>query len=83
MIVKIPSTIRNEAGLACDFCHRQNVLGLSKNTMYCSCIKHINIRYHWLCQEIEQKLFKLEKIHIDENVVNMMTNSSWEIWAIC
>ena len=41
--------------------------------MYHSHIKHIDIRYNCLCQAIKQKLFKLEKNHIDENMVDIMT----------
>ena len=35
-------------------------------------MKHIDVRYHWLSQAIEEQQFKLEKIDIDENPADMM-----------
>ncbi|KAL6335550.1 hypothetical protein AAG906_030679 [Vitis piasezkii] len=35
--------------------------------------KHIDVRYHWIRDALEMKLFCLEKIHIDENGSDMMT----------
>ncbi|CAA0834695.1 Unknown protein [Striga hermonthica] len=52
---------------------RQSALDLSKNAMYHSRTKHIDVRYHWLRQAVEEQQFKLEKIHIDENPADMMT----------
>ena len=51
----------------------QSALDLSKNAMYHSYTKHIDIRYHWLHQVIEKQQFKLEKIHTDKNPTHMMT----------
>lgn len=50
----------------------QSALDLSKNVMYHSCIKHIDVRYRWLWQEVEEQHFKLKKIHTDKNLANMM-----------
>ena len=41
--------------------------------MYHSCSKHIEVRYHWLRLVVEQQSFELEKIHTDENPVDMLT----------
>ena len=41
--------------------------------MYHSRSKHIEVRYNWLKLIVEQQSFKLEKIHIDENLANMLT----------
>ncbi|CAA0831272.1 Unknown protein [Striga hermonthica] len=54
-------------------CDSQSALDLSKNAMYHSCTKHIDVRYHWLRQVVEEQQFKLEKIHTDENPADMMT----------
>ncbi|RVX19017.1 Retrovirus-related Pol polyprotein from transposon TNT 1-94 [Vitis vinifera] len=35
--------------------------------------KHIDVRYHWIHDALEMKLFCLEKIHIDGNGSDMMT----------
>ncbi|CAA0825435.1 Unknown protein [Striga hermonthica] len=54
-------------------CDSQSALNLSKNAMYHSRTKHIDVRYHWLRQVVEEQQFKLEKIHTDENPADMMT----------
>ncbi|RVW83714.1 Retrovirus-related Pol polyprotein from transposon TNT 1-94 [Vitis vinifera] len=36
--------------------------------------KYIDVRYHWIRDALEMKLFFLDKIHIDENGSDMMTN---------
>ncbi|CAA0824274.1 cysteine-rich RLK (RECEPTOR-like protein kinase) 8 [Striga hermonthica] len=53
-------------------CDSQSALDLSKNAMYHSRTKHIDVRYHWLRQVVEEQLFKLEKIHTDKNPGDMM-----------
>ncbi|CAA0836973.1 Unknown protein [Striga hermonthica] len=54
-------------------CDSQSALDLSKNAMYHSRTKHIDVKYHWLRQAVEEQQFKLEKIHTDENAADMMT----------
>ncbi|CAA0837277.1 Unknown protein [Striga hermonthica] len=51
----------------------QSALDLSKNVMYHSRTKHIDVRYHWLRQVVEEQQFNLEKIRTDENPADMMT----------
>ena len=46
---------------------------MSKNYMYHSRLKHIEVKYHWLRLAVEQQSFELEKIHTDENLVDMLT----------
>ena len=54
-------------------CDSQCALDLSKNSMYHSCSKHIEVRYHWLRLVVEQQSFELKKIHTDENPADMLT----------
>ena len=49
------------------------MIDLSNNTMYYARTKHIDVRYHWIKKAIEEQLFKIRKIHIDKNIVDMMT----------
>ena len=49
------------------------MIDLSKNTMYYAMTKHIDVRYHWTRKAIEEQLFQIRKIYIDENTVDMMT----------
>ena len=55
------------------YCDSQSVIHLSKNPTFHSRSKHIDVRYHWIRDALEIKLFCLEKIYIDENGSNMMT----------
>ena len=54
-------------------CDSQSAIDLSKNSMYHSRSKHIEVRYNWLRLVIEQQSFELEKIHIDKNLADMLT----------
>ena len=54
-------------------CDSQSALDLSKNSMYHSRTKHIDIRYHWIREVMDQQLLKLVKIHTKENPADMLT----------
>ena len=41
----------------------QSAIHLSKNSTFHSKSKHINVRYHWICDVLESKQLYLEKIH--------------------
>ena len=49
------------------YCDSQSAIYLSKNPTFHSRSKHIDVRYHWIRDVLEMKLFCLEKIHTDEN----------------
>ncbi|CAA0814958.1 cysteine-rich RLK (RECEPTOR-like protein kinase) 8 [Striga hermonthica] len=53
-------------------CDSQSALDLSKNAMYHSPTKHIDVRYHWLRQVVKEQQFRLEKIHTNKNPADMM-----------
>ena len=65
-----------ESGLKQDayvvYCDGQSAIDLSKNATYHSRTKHIDVRYHWICDAIEMKRFQLKKIHTDKNVADMI-----------
>ena len=54
-------------------CDNQSILDLNKHAMYHSHTKHIDVKYQWLSQEVEEQQFKLEKSHTNEIPTNMMT----------
>ena len=54
-------------------CDSQSAIDLSKNSMYHSRSKHIEVRYHLLKRVVEQQSFGLEKIHTEENPTDMLT----------
>ena len=41
--------------------------------MYHSRTKHIDIRYHWIREVMDQQLLRLVKIHTKENPADMCT----------
>ena len=55
------------------YCDSQSAIHLNKNPTFHSKSKYIDLRYHWICDALEMKLFYLEKIHTDENGSDMMT----------
>ena len=48
--------------------HNQSVIHLAKNVAYHSRTKHIQRRYHWLRERIEDKDIALTKVHTEERV---------------
>ncbi|GJY57079.1 hypothetical protein Tco_0456194, partial [Tanacetum coccineum] len=37
--------------------------------------KHIDIRYHWIRDAIEDGMFELNKVHMDDNAFDMLTKA--------
>lgn len=54
-------------------CDIQNAMDLSKNLMYHSLTKHIDIHYHRLREEIEGRELKFLKINTNNNPSDMLT----------
>lgn len=51
----------------------KSAIDLSKNFMYHARTKHINMRYHWICEQVESESFHVNKIHTSENYIDMLT----------
>ena len=56
-------------------CDSQSAIHLAKNAAYHSRTKHIQRRYHWLRERVEEGEFALEKIHTDDNGSDMLTKN--------
>ena len=54
-------------------CDSQSAIDLSKNATYHYRTKHIDVRYHWIRDAFEKKLFQVQKIHTDRNAADMLT----------
>lgn len=53
----------------------QSVIYLNKNPNLHSRSKHIDVRYHWICDVLDAKLLELTKIHTDDNGADMMSKA--------
>ncbi|KAL6335765.1 hypothetical protein AAG906_039528 [Vitis piasezkii] len=57
------------------YCDNQSVIHLSKNSTFHARLKHIDVRYHWMRDALNDNLFELEKIHTDHYGSDMLTKS--------
>ena len=55
------------------FCDSQSVIYLAKNQVHHSWTKHIDVRFHFVCEIIDEGDIFLKKIGIVDNLVDMMT----------
>ncbi|KAJ0939366.1 putative RNA-directed DNA polymerase [Helianthus annuus] len=55
-------------------CDNQNAIHLAKNSMFHKRTKHIDVKYHWIRDALEDKLFELDKVHTDDNGSDMLKN---------
>ncbi|KAF3642324.1 Retrovirus-related Pol polyprotein from transposon TNT 1-94 [Capsicum annuum] len=51
------------------YCDSQSAIDLSKNSMYHARTNHIDVRYHWIREQVENESFYVEKIHTIGGVV--------------
>ena len=56
-------------------CDSQSAIHLAKNVVYHSWTKHIQRRYHWLREKVDEGEFTLVNIHTDENGSDMLTKN--------
>ena len=57
----------------CVFCDNTSAINLSKNPVQHSKLKHIEIRYHFIRDIVEDKVVCLEFIHIDNQKADIFT----------
>jgi phage FluMu protein gp41 len=57
------------------FCDNQSEIHLAKNSTIHAKLKHIDMRYYWIRDVLDAKLLALEKIHTNDNGVDIMTNA--------
>ena len=57
------------------YCDNQSDIHLSKNSTFHARSKHIDVRYHWMRDALNDNLFEIEKIHIDNNGSDMLTKT--------
>lgn len=57
------------------YCDIQSAIHLCKNSSSHSRSKHINIRYQWIQEVLDEKALYIKKIHTYDNGSDMMTKS--------
>ena len=57
------------------YCDNQSAIHLSKNSTFHARSKHIDMRYHWMRDALNDNLFEIEKIHTDNNGSDMLTKT--------
>ena len=55
------------------FCDNTSTINLSKNPVQHSKSKHIEIRYHFICDLVGDKIICLEFIHMDNQKADIFT----------
>ena len=53
----------------------QSAIMFAKNPMFHAKTKHIEVKYHFLCQVLEDKHLELVKVHTDDNPADFLTKS--------
>ena len=54
-------------------CDSQSVIMLAKNPVFHAKTKHIDVKYHFIRDMLEDKLLDLVKVHTDGNPADLMT----------
>ena len=57
------------------YCDSQSAIDLSKNSMYHARRKHIDVKYHWIREEVESESFHGKKIQTSEYPADMLTKT--------
>jgi len=57
------------------YCDNQSGIHLSENLVFHNRSKHIDIKYHFIRDMVEQGAIRLQHIKIDEQVVDILTNT--------
>ena len=54
-------------------CDSQSAIMLAKNPVFHAKTKHIDVKYHFIRDMLEDKLMELVKVHTDDNPADLMT----------
>ena len=53
----------------------QSAIALARNPVFHSKSKHIDVRYHFICDVLAQKQLQLVKVHTDDSPSDALTKS--------
>ena len=60
----------NDISILCD---NKGAIDLSKNTVQHARTKHIEIRHHFLCDNIQKGNISIEKVSSEDNIADILT----------
>ena len=61
-------------------CDSQSAIMLAKNPVFHQKTKHIDVKYHFIREVLDDKLLELVKIHTDDNPADLFTKSLPTEW---
>ncbi|MCO5556931.1 hypothetical protein L7F22_010486 [Adiantum nelumboides] len=65
-------------------CDSQSAIQLARNPVFHAKTKHVDVRYHFIREVLEDKRLQLVKVHTDDNPADLLTKSlSSERFAHC
>ncbi|MCO5607397.1 hypothetical protein L7F22_061593 [Adiantum nelumboides] len=56
-------------------CDSQSAIQLARNRVFHAKTKHVNVRYHFIREVLEDKRLQLVKVHTDDNPADLLTKS--------
>ena len=63
-----------ELDATCIYCDNQSCIKLSENSVFHDQSKHINIKYHYICDMVEKGVARHQYVATDGKVADMLTN---------
>ncbi|MCO5600789.1 hypothetical protein L7F22_054904 [Adiantum nelumboides] len=54
-------------------CDNQSAIQLARNAVYHSKTKHVDVKYHFIREMVEDKQVQLDKFHTTDNPVDLLT----------
>ena len=54
-------------------CDSQSAIMLAKNPMFHAKTKHIDVKYHFIRDVLDDKHMELVKVHTNDNLANLLT----------
>eukprot|EP00252_Welwitschia_mirabilis_P025929 TRINITY_DN8284_c0_g2_i1.p1 TRINITY_DN8284_c0_g2~~TRINITY_DN8284_c0_g2_i1.p1 ORF type:complete len:122 (-),score=23.98 TRINITY_DN8284_c0_g2_i1:45-386(-) len=57
------------------YCDSQSAIHLAKNVAYHAWTKHIDVRYHFIREALEEKKLDVHKIHTQANLADFLTKA--------
>ena len=69
-LASIALPLKNPSMILCD---NQSAIQLTKDSKFHARTKHIDVHYHFICEEVEKKVIKVDYVPTAENVADILT----------